>query len=238
MIKIALTGSIGMGKSTTANFFRQAGVPVHDSDAVVHRLYEGEAVAPVEAAFPGVTVDGKIDRGKLAENLVGNPEAIKRLEAIVHPLVRAVSEHFTDQQRARAARLIVLDIPLLFETGAEKRVDAVEAAVKQAAAAHPQLFVGQFGDASADKALNKAFGLGGKAGESCALGSVKSNIGHLDTASGVAGLIKTVLVLQNRAIPGSLHFTAPNPEIDFASGPFRVVQALTEWPEGAGPRRH
>src|SRR3954468_15889868 len=93
------------------------------------------------------------------------------------------------------------------------------------------------GDPIEVTALNKAFGLGGEAGESCALGSVKSNIGHLDTASGVAGLIKTVLVLQNRAIPGSLHFTAPNPEIDFASGPFRVVQALTEWPEGAGPRR-
>jgi dephospho-CoA kinase len=114
-----------MGKSTTANFFRAAGVPVHDSDAVVHRLYEGEAVGPVEAAFPGVTVDGKIDRGKLAEKLVGNPEAIKRLEAIVHPLVRAVSERFVEEQRTRGARVIVLDIPLLFETGAEKRVDAV-----------------------------------------------------------------------------------------------------------------
>jgi dephospho-CoA kinase len=125
MFILGLTGSIGMGKSTTANFFRAAGVPVHDSDAVVHRLYEGEAVGPVEAAFPGVTVDGKIDRGKLAEKLVGNPEAIKRLEAIVHPLVRAVSERFVEEQRTRGARVIVLDIPLLFETGAEKRVDAV-----------------------------------------------------------------------------------------------------------------
>jgi len=125
MFILGLTGSIGMGKSTTANFFREAGVPVHDSDAVVHRLYEGEAVAPVEAAFPGVAVDGRIDRTKLAERLVGNPDAIKRLEAIVHPLVRAVSERFIADERAHGARVIVLDIPLLFETGGEKRVDAV-----------------------------------------------------------------------------------------------------------------
>jgi dephospho-CoA kinase len=125
MFILGLTGSIGMGKSTTANFFREAGVPVHDSDTVVHQLYEGEAVAPVEAAFPGVTVDGRIDRSKLAAKLVGNPEAIKTLEAIVHPLVRAVSEKFIADQRARGARVIVLDIPLLFETGGEKRVDAV-----------------------------------------------------------------------------------------------------------------
>ena len=125
MFILGLTGSIGMGKSTTANFFREAGVPVHDSDAVVHRLYEGEAVAPVEAAFPGVAVDGRIDRTKLAEKLVGNPDAIKRLESIVHPLVRAVSERFIAEQRGRGARVIVLDIPLLFETGGEKRVDAV-----------------------------------------------------------------------------------------------------------------
>jgi dephospho-CoA kinase len=125
MFILGLTGSIGMGKSTAAGFFREAGVPVHDSDAVVHRLYEGEAVAAIEAAFPGVTVDGRIDRGRLGEKLVGRPEAIKQLEAIVHPLVRAVSERFIAEQRARSARVIVLDIPLLFETGGEKRVDAV-----------------------------------------------------------------------------------------------------------------
>src|SRR5947208_8268294 len=117
MFILGLTGSIGMGKSTTANFFREAGVPVHDSDAVVHKLYEGDAVAPVEAAFPGVTLDGKIDRDKLGEKLVGNPEAIKRLEGIVHPLVRAVSERFVAEQRARGARMIALDVPLLLETG-------------------------------------------------------------------------------------------------------------------------
>jgi dephospho-CoA kinase len=125
MFILGLTGSLGMGKSTTAKFFAEEGVPVQDADAVVHRLYEGEAVPPVEAAFPGVTVDGRIDRSKLAERLVGNPDAIKRLESIVHPLVRAVSERFIAEQRARGARVIVLDIPLLFETGGEKRVDAV-----------------------------------------------------------------------------------------------------------------
>ena len=125
MLILGLTGSIGMGKSTTAGYFREAGVPVHDSDAVVHRLYEGEAVAPVEAAFPGVTVNGKIDRGKLAGKLVGRPEAIKQLEAIVHPLVRAVSDRFINENEARGARVIVLDVPLLFETGGESRVDAV-----------------------------------------------------------------------------------------------------------------
>src|SRR2546421_10929981 len=124
MFILGLTGSIGMGKSTTAGFFREAGVPVHDSDAVVHRLYEGEAVGPVEAAFPGVAIDGKIDRGKLAEKLVGNPDAIRKLEAIVHPMVRAVSERFIAEQAARGARVVALDIPLLFETGSEARGDA------------------------------------------------------------------------------------------------------------------
>jgi dephospho-CoA kinase len=125
MFILGLTGSIGMGKSTTAKFFREAGVPLHDSDAVVHRLYAGEAVAPVEEAFPGTVVDGKVDRAKLSEKLIGNPEAIKRLETIVHPLVRAVSVRFMQEQAARGARAIVLDIPLLFETGGEKNVDAV-----------------------------------------------------------------------------------------------------------------
>jgi dephospho-CoA kinase len=125
MFILGLTGSIGMGKSTTAKFFREAGVPVHDSDAVVHRLYAGEAVAPVEAAFPGTVVDGKVDRGKLSERLIASPDAIKRLEAIVHPLVRAVSQRFIQAQAARSARAIVLDIPLLLETGGEKNVDAV-----------------------------------------------------------------------------------------------------------------
>ena len=125
MFILGLTGSIGMGKSTTSRFFREAGVPVHDSDAAVHALYEGEAVEPVEAAFPGTAVDGKIDRAKLSEQLVGRPDAIKRLEAIVHPLVRGTTQRFLDEQAARGARIVVLDVPLLFETGGDKRVDAV-----------------------------------------------------------------------------------------------------------------
>jgi len=125
MFVLGLTGSIGMGKSTTAKFFREAGVPVHDSDAVVHRLYAGEAAGPVEAAFPGTVVDGKVDRAKLSDKLVGAPDAIRRLEAIVHPLVRAVSHGFLHEQATRGARTVVLDIPLLFETGGETRVDAV-----------------------------------------------------------------------------------------------------------------
>jgi dephospho-CoA kinase len=125
MFILGLTGSIGMGKSTTAAFFAEAGVPVHDSDAVVHHLYEGDAVAPVEAVFPGVAVDGKIDRARLAAQLIGKPDAIKRLEAIVHPLVRAATQRFTQEQAAKGARVILLDIPLLFETGGETNVDAV-----------------------------------------------------------------------------------------------------------------
>jgi dephospho-CoA kinase len=125
MFILGLTGSIGMGKSTTAGFFRAAGVPVHDSDAVVHRLYQGEAVDPVEAEFPGTVVDGKVDRGRLAEKLVGHPQAIKRLEAIVHPLVQASERRFLEEAEARGAKVVLLDIPLLFETGGEARVDAV-----------------------------------------------------------------------------------------------------------------
>jgi dephospho-CoA kinase len=125
MFILGLTGSIGMGKSTTASFFAEAGVPVHDSDAAVHRLYQGDAVAPVEAAFSGVAVDGQIDRAKLAEQLIGKPDAIKRLEAIVHPLVRAATQRFVQAQAAKGARVILLDIPLLLETRAEKNVDAV-----------------------------------------------------------------------------------------------------------------
>src|SRR3569833_1856274 len=101
MFILGLTGSIGMGKSTTARFFAEAGVPVHDSDAAVHRLYEGEAVAPVEAAFPNVTVDGRIDRSMLAARLIVKPDAIKRLEAIVHPLVRAATQRFTQEQAGK-----------------------------------------------------------------------------------------------------------------------------------------
>jgi dephospho-CoA kinase len=125
MLILGLTGSIGMGKSATARLFAEAGVPVHDADAAVHALYETDAVAPIEAAFPGVTRDGRVDRARLSAEVVGKPEAIKRLEAIVHPLVRAAKQRFLAAAAARGARLVLLDIPLLFETGGERHVDAV-----------------------------------------------------------------------------------------------------------------
>ena len=125
MIVLGLTGSIGMGKSTTAKMFAEAGVPVHDSDEAVHRLYSGAAAPLVEAAFPGTSVNGAIDRAALARQVIGNPEALKRLEEIVHPLVRADASDFLARHRAAGAPLVVLDIPLLFETGGRDRVDKV-----------------------------------------------------------------------------------------------------------------
>ena len=127
MIVLGLTGSIGMGKSTTADLFRAAGVPVHDADATVHTLYAGggAAVSPIEAEFPGVVRDGAIDRAALAARVLGDDAAVKRLEAIVHPLVRAAETDFLASARARGDRIVVLDIPLLFETGGAARVDAV-----------------------------------------------------------------------------------------------------------------
>jgi dephospho-CoA kinase len=125
MFILGLTGSIGMGKSTAARFFAEAGVPVHDADAAVHRLYAGEAVGPIEQAFPGTVRDGKVDRVRLAAQVLDDPAALKRLEAIVHPLVRAQETRFLADAAARGATVVVLDIPLLFEVGAENRVDAV-----------------------------------------------------------------------------------------------------------------
>lgn len=127
MIILGLTGSIGMGKSTTAAMFAQAGVPVYDADAEVHALYApgGEAVAPIEAAFPGVVRDGAVDRGVLGARVLGDADALKRLEAIVHPLVGKSRIGFFADAKAREADMVVLDIPLLFETGGEKNVDAV-----------------------------------------------------------------------------------------------------------------
>jgi dephospho-CoA kinase len=125
MFVLGLTGSIGMGKSTTARFFADAGVPVHDADATVHRLYEGEAAPAIEAAFPGTTVDGKVDRGRLAVQVVGDTAALQRLESIVHPLVRAEEIRFLEEAERAGAPVVVLDIPLLFETKGDERVDAV-----------------------------------------------------------------------------------------------------------------
>ena len=123
MLIIGLTGSIGMGKSTAARLFAEMGLPVHDADAAVHQLYGGPAVALVEAAFPGVSRDGRIDRALLAKQVLGNPEALRRLESIVHPLVTAHRTDFLASATTRHARMAVFDIPLLFETGSEGIVD-------------------------------------------------------------------------------------------------------------------
>ncbi len=125
MIVLGLTGSIGMGKSTTATLFAEAGVPVYDADAAVHMLYEGEAVSAIEAAFSGTTVDGRVDRNKLSARVVHDPAAIKRLEQIVHPMLGASRQKFLDDAERSGAPVAVVDVPLLFETGGEKRVDAV-----------------------------------------------------------------------------------------------------------------
>src|SRR6202050_4589482 len=124
MIILGLTGSIGMGKSTTAKLFAEAGVPVYDADSTVHRLYEGEAAPAIEAAFPGSTASGKVDRNKLSAQVVHDPAAMKRLESIVHPMLGASRQKFLLDAERSGAPVAVVDVPLLFETGGEKRVDA------------------------------------------------------------------------------------------------------------------
>jgi dephospho-CoA kinase len=125
MFILGLTGSLGMGKSATAKMFADEGVPVHDADAVVHHLYEADAVPLIEAAFPGTTADGKVDRDKLSRQVLGDAAAIKRLESIVHPLVGAARDRFLAEAERKGAAVAVLDIPLLFETGGDTRCDAV-----------------------------------------------------------------------------------------------------------------
>jgi len=125
MFILGLTGSIGMGKSTTAKMFAEEGVPVHDANAVVHRLYEGEAAPAIEAAFPGTTNHGKVNREKLGQRVLGNELAMKRLEHIVHPLVRQAEERFLAEAKKKGAKAALLDIPLLYETAGDKRCDAV-----------------------------------------------------------------------------------------------------------------
>src|SRR5436309_14392226 len=117
MLILGLTGSIGMGKSTTAKLFAEAGVPVYDADAAVHQIYQGEAAPAIEAAFPGTTVDGKVDRSRLSAKVVHDPEAIKRLEQIVHPMLRAYHQKFLDDAERSGAAVAVVDVALLFETG-------------------------------------------------------------------------------------------------------------------------
>jgi dephospho-CoA kinase len=125
MIVLGLTGSIGMGKSTAAKLFAEAGAPVYDADATVHLVYEGEAVPAIEAAFPGTTADGRVDRTRLSAQVVRDPAAIRRLEQIVHPMLRAYHQKFLEDAERSGAPVAVVDVPLLFETGGENRVDAV-----------------------------------------------------------------------------------------------------------------
>ncbi|ANK89541.1 MULTISPECIES: dephospho-CoA kinase [Rhizobium] len=125
MLKIGLTGSIGMGKSTVGKLFAEAGIPLNDSDAVVHDLYAGEAAPLVNAAFPGTMKDGAVNRHELGRQLALDPEGFKRLEAIVHPLVRKREMEFLARQQADGAEMVLLDIPLLFETSAWERVDVI-----------------------------------------------------------------------------------------------------------------
>lgn len=123
MLVVGLTGGIGMGKSSAAEHFRERGVPVFDADAYVHALYEGAAVPAIEAAFPGTVRDGRVDRARLAREIAGAPQRLAELEAIVHPLVVQAEIDFLCAEEKKATTLAVLDIPLLFETGAESRVD-------------------------------------------------------------------------------------------------------------------
>src|SRR3974390_3715355 len=125
MFILGLSGSIGVGKSTSAKFCAAEGVPVYDADAAVHRLYDGEATPAIEAAFPGTTANGKVDRNKLAKRVLGDATAIKRLESIVHPLVQQARERFLAEAERSGAAVAVLDIPLLFETKGDARCDAV-----------------------------------------------------------------------------------------------------------------
>lgn len=146
-LKLGLTGSIATGKSTVLAVFAELGIPVFSSDEYVHELYRGAAVAPVEAAFPGVTNDGAIDRQRLGARLVGHPERIRQLEAIVHPLVRAGIRRFLADAEARGAAIAVVDIPLLFENGVDWGLDGVivttvdEAEQRRRALARPGMTV-------------------------------------------------------------------------------------------------
>ena len=125
MLKIGLTGSIGMGKTTTANMFREEGIPVYDADAAVHELYKNEAVEIIQEEFPEAIGNGVVDRNKLGKLVLGNETAIKKLESLIHPLVHKKELEFLSQAQAAGEHMVILDIPLLFETGRKDRVDYV-----------------------------------------------------------------------------------------------------------------
>jgi dephospho-CoA kinase len=136
---VGLTGSIGMGKSTTAQMFRDEGVAVYDSDAAVHEIYRGPQAQLIERAFPGSTRDGVVDRAELAAMILGRPEEIGRLESIVHPLVQEMRKPFVEAEKNRGGKVVVFDIPLLFETGAEKEVDKVVVVTASAELQHERV---------------------------------------------------------------------------------------------------
>ena len=140
MIVLGLTGSAAMGKSATAEMFAAERVPVFDADAEVHRLYDGAAASLIEAAFPGTTVEGRVDRERLAAKVFDDPQALARLEAIVHPLVRAAQEAFLAEAAAKGASVVVLNVPLLFETSGDDRVDAVVVVTAPADVQNSRLF--------------------------------------------------------------------------------------------------
>lgn len=125
MIVLGLTGSVGMGKSATAKMFAEEGIPVFDADAAVHDLYVGAAAPLIEATFPGTTVNGRVDRDRLTAKVVGDKAALAKLESIVHPLVQKSRKEFLERAEKAGAKVAVLDIPLLFETGGDKRIDKV-----------------------------------------------------------------------------------------------------------------
>jgi len=156
LVVLGLTGSIGMGKSTTAGMFRDAGVPVFDADAAVHALYGSAAVPAVEAAFPGTTTGGTVDRELLRRRVLDDAGALRRLEAIVHPMVQAERAAFLRAAEQHGARLAVLDIPLLFETGADDSVDAV-AVVSAPEAVQKARVMARPGMPDADKRARASF---------------------------------------------------------------------------------
>lgn len=141
---IGLTGSIGMGKTTALEIFAQKGIPTFDADAAVHHLYQTEAVAPIEQAFPGTLSDGAVDRAKLSLKIMDNPQALKKLESIVHPLVQNERQKFLNQAAEKGSAIAVLDIPLLFEIGAQKDVD-VTVVVSAPAAVQQERVMGRPG---------------------------------------------------------------------------------------------
>ena len=151
MLIVGLTGSIGMGKSTTSEMFRLEGIPVHDSDKAVHELYASTAIEPIRKAFPGIVDAGGVNRAALAKVVLSDPEALKRLEAIVHPLVARRREAFIEKARQRGTPICVLDVPLLFEIGMDRLVDIVvvvtadQAVQKQRVLARPGMTAEKFG---------------------------------------------------------------------------------------------